>query len=504
MLTRLQPHAAPCHHKDVAIQVRFEPLVAAVVPGPASITITAVDRFKNRAWISYPAELTVLVDGTTTLPLTLTDGQAQISYGQTTAEAVVLSLQQQQALAIDLSATATLTFKAADTATIRVVALTSDTVDALIEGRAEAFDAFGNKNPEANLSVVLKVSGSASIVGDATLSITGGEGIFQLSNQIDEEVVVSFEPFAGLDMTHAKAVRFLSGAVMRYVLLELADVTVDEAATVIIHALDQYDNVARSTNEPNRLLLQGNSETLLNLGVVAIIDGVGRRSVRNTKNERVVIELLDGSSVVDSRSVIFDAGLPVKVLFDSLAAHTATVDASFDVGLRAVDQFGNVAVTEGRKVTVIVGGVGTPATLEAQLSAGLAAVTLAPTEDQTIVLGLQDDFNTLLDVSSTLNVSVDPGAPAVRTNAPNLLISMPRRSISTSNRSLWIRFSTPKVSYHPCPFHKLCTQIPPLTCSYHCATPTRRPLALVLHPLPGAAVFVVYELPAQASPSGWC
>ena len=206
---------------------------------------------------------------------------------------------------------------------------------------------------------------------------------------------------------------FFTGSASQVVFPSTASGTVDAPVTVTLHALDQYGNLAVSESRAIRVVSFG-SATIAYSGVTAFSSGVTQAFVSNTVPGIFTIGLSDnvnatGLTLTSTTSVTFASGVTTRFVIQPPTK--GTVDASITVTVRALDQFGNVATSEVRSVSIAASGAVTN-TGVIPFFAGIGTRSLQDSLAENATLSLIDSALTGLDVTSVAAIEFASGSIA--------------------------------------------------------------------------------------------
>jgi hypothetical protein len=148
-------------------------------------------------------------------------------------------------------------------------------------------------------------------------------------------------------------------------------------------------------------------------GVVDIQNGVGTQDINDAVRETVTLTLSDseatGLDVSSTQNVVFSPGAATQyVILDPI---DGTVPGPITVTVQAWDQFGNIATSEFRDVTLRTTGSASGGG-RVNISNGVGTRSISDQVAETVTLTLEDSEVTGLDVSSTQNVVFATGTVA--------------------------------------------------------------------------------------------
>eukprot|EP00035_Acanthoeca_spectabilis_P018800 m.403424 g.403424 ORF g.403424 m.403424 type:complete len:6121 (+) comp16790_c1_seq2:183-18545(+) len=199
--------------------------------------------------------------------------------------------------------------------------------------------------------------------------------------------------------------------------------TVDETFAIALHLEDPNNNIATQTNSTISVTTttpQGVNTTR----TVAIVNGIGLLSVQFTLVGSAIFDVVGEvfRNNVETVSLTIEPGVAVSYALlnptdgdPTDPTQPGSADNNFVIFVEAQDQFGNVAVTEERDVSILVlqGSsnvafvTGSPVVA---ITNGRGQSTMRDTTAETIVLGLADTSATGLDTTSTQDMVVVWGA----------------------------------------------------------------------------------------------
>ena len=161
--------------------------------------------------------------------------------------------------------------------------------------------------------------------------------------------------------------------------------TVDSRLQVTLLAFDQYDNTATSYN--NTVILNS-SPTINGSGTVVIASG--RADVDLYSRTVTTYTLSLTGSTLNTSSVataLFGSGVPRSVVIQD--PRDSFANTTIEVTIRAFDQYGNLAVTEGRTVTLVLSGSAVGGGVVSFVN-GVAKKNITNAVVQTVALSLID------------------------------------------------------------------------------------------------------------------
>jgi phosphotransferase system IIA component/3'-phosphoadenosine 5'-phosphosulfate (PAPS) 3'-phosphatase len=282
------------------------------------------------------------------------------------------------------------------------------TVDAAITVTVRALDQFGNVATTENRDVTLLTTGSTN--GGGVVSIVNGVGARLITDPVAETVTLRLADSqgTGLDVSSTQSVVFAPGTALQYSIVNPVDGIVQSPMQVTVRALDQFGNVATSENRDITLVTSGSAT---GSGLVDIQDGVGTREINDLVPETVILTLSDtegtGLDVSSTQDVVFGPGAAVRfVILDPV---DGTAPGPILVTVQALDQFGNVASSENRDVTLLTSGSASGGG-RVPIVTGVGTRLISDPVAETVTLSLADTDATGLDVSSIQNVVFSSGA----------------------------------------------------------------------------------------------
>ncbi len=183
----------------------------------------------------------------------------------------------------------------------------------------------------------------------------------------------------------------------------------DSSATVAVNAIDQYGNLATTESRPIILVTNGSAT---GAGLVNIVGGTGSKFIGNRVIGPVKLSLsiaitLLGVDITSVQTFSFFSGVSTTVSF-SAPMTWASVDRSVSVVIQALDQYGNIAVSESRSITLSTNGSVTGAGI-VTFQQGIALKSIRDSVAELVILSLQDTNSLGLNISSTSIVSFSPG-----------------------------------------------------------------------------------------------
>jgi len=375
---------------------------------PLPVTVQAQDQYGNLV-TSENRDVTLVTSGSATGGglVNIVNGAGTRNITDAVPEIITLSLSDTQGTGLNVSSTQQVMFTAGAATKVVILDPTDGTTDHPIPVTVQAQDQFGNIATGESRGVTLVTTGSA-LAG--FVSFEAGEGIKLVYDEVAETVQLSLVDTqgTGLDVSSTQDVVFAVGAVTRYVILDPTDGPVGTPITVTVQAQDQWGNVAIGENRDVTLVTSGSAT---GGGLVNIQNGVGTRSINDAVPETVALSLSDtqstGLNVSSTQDVVFSAGAATRFVIDDPA--DGTVGDLITVTVRALDQFGNLAVGENRGVTLVTSGSATGGGL-VSIAAGIGTRNITDTTPETVLLSLSDTQGTGLNVSSTQDVVFAAGA----------------------------------------------------------------------------------------------
>ena len=193
-----------------------------------------------------------------------------------------------------------------------------------------------------------------------------------------------------------------------------------------VHALDQFGNIANE-NRAVSISLTNSAQPSDASSLVTMLSGSGTKNIIDHVAETVTISLVDSQhtllNVQSTASVTFVPGKTSSFrMSDAVILHFIGKAASLKllptqpigagsfgkVSIQALDQYGNIAVSEQSAITVLASGNAIGATTLTILN-GKTALYLTDSTIEIITVSLTSPSNPNLDVSSTLSVSFVAG-----------------------------------------------------------------------------------------------
>ena len=278
----------------------------------------------------------------------------------------------------------------------------------------QAHDKFGNVDTTFDGSITAATTGAATGAGRVT--IANGRGILALSDQRAEAINISLVREVGdspLDNSHSRMIDIVPGPLAVIAIVKPREREVGVNATVTITALDGFANVVTEESRAVTLMSEGAGGTFAQS--VRFDAGVGRTDVSSTIAETIALTLRDspeaGADISSSQSLTFRPGAPQS--FAAVNPGDGTCDDIFHIVVEARDEYGNIAVTEERDVSVILreAATGTAAEQRIDVVAGVASFSYTSQLPTVVHLSLQDSELTHLDTSSEESFAVESGAP---------------------------------------------------------------------------------------------
>jgi hypothetical protein len=379
------------------------------VQNPVTVTVQAQDQFGNLV-ASENRDVTLVTSGSATggglVDIQNGVGTRQIS--DAVPETVTLSLQDTQLTGLNVSSTQTVVFAAGGATRYVILEPTNGTVDGPIVVTVHALDQYGNIATGENRGVMLLSTGSAS---GGFVDVYNGIGTILIYDQVAETVTLSLldTQGTGLDVSSTRTVVFGPGVVNKFTIVDPPDGIIQNPITVTVRAEDQYGNLVTSENRDVTLLTSGSAT---GGGLVNIQNGSGTRQINDDVPETVTLSLSDtegtGLNVSSTQTVVFSAGTATRFVIVDPA--DGTVDNPILVTVRALDQFGNVATSENRGVTLLASGSAYGGYVD--IYNGVGTMLVFDDVAETVTLSLVDTELTGLDVSSTQTVVFGPGVGA--------------------------------------------------------------------------------------------
>ena len=197
--------------------------------------------------------------------------------------------------------------------------LVAGTVDAPIPITVQILDQYGNQVNSATHDITLTTSSATALGGVA--HIVNGVGVYQLHDTRHESVSIALldQYNTQLDVTSTQTVAFASGVTVSVVILNPIDGFVGTQIRVVLHALDQFQNIVTQEARSITFVLSG---TATGGGVLQFNSGVINTFISNANPETVTLTLANRPSpsvdISSTQDVVFviKPGWPLFLIFD--------------------------------------------------------------------------------------------------------------------------------------------------------------------------------------------
>lgn len=177
--------------------------------------------------------------------VSINNGIGMIQVNDVVAELVNLSLIDSGSTGLNVSSTQDVIFSPGPVSKFVILDPTDGTVDNPVVVTVQAQDQYGNVNPTYQTDVTLNVSGSATVPAGGLVNITNGIGLIAVSDTVAETITLSLTDSQSTfnNVTSTQNLKFNSGSVTQFTIVDPVDGTVDTPIPVSIQAKDQYGNI---------------------------------------------------------------------------------------------------------------------------------------------------------------------------------------------------------------------------------------------------------------------
>jgi hypothetical protein len=197
------------------------------------------------------------------------------------------------------------------------------------------------------------------------------------------------------------------GSPVAFRIVAISSFVVGQSRSVTVRVEDSFGNLVPSFNG-GVSIVAASGTGITGVGIVTISSGSGQRSISSQVAQTATIGLTDsqltGLAVTSTSSVVVQPGPAVSFVIVQPA--DSTVGQFVRVDIEARDQFGNVATSENRDVTLRVNGV---QFLFVDMASGLGFFSVRLTVSGPVALALVDTEATGLVVTSTSSFTYSPG-----------------------------------------------------------------------------------------------
>ena len=201
---------------------------------------------------------------------------------------------------------------------------------------------------------MLRTSDGQSSVAD----IVAGVGFVNVTTTLAHTVLLSLlDSFSThLAVSSTSSIQFLPDVTAKYVILQPTAGSVDDSFTIVIHALDRFNNLNPLETRSIRLVSSGSS---FGFGVVSVSNGMGSIVIRDHTPETVSLSLaLDGPlpsiDISSTRQLVIVPGVARSFVIENVTDSVSSVPV--EVLITARDQYNNLAIFEQRDVTLVASG----------------------------------------------------------------------------------------------------------------------------------------------------
>ena len=167
-------------------------------------------------------------------------------------------------------------------------------------------DQFDNLVPESGESVTLSVSGSATVLVGAEMTMLNGQAQATLVNLKAESITLSLNSAGAINDSETAIVKINPGPISLVDMNDLPDATTSDTLILTVRTVDANGN----TVPENRTVVLSLTGSASGAGNVELLNGEGAATIQNEVAETITVSLTSGDALptAEPQTVTFSAG----------------------------------------------------------------------------------------------------------------------------------------------------------------------------------------------------